>query len=138
MLPENEPPQEFEQLEKFFIFCLVWSLGGTLVEEDRDKFSEFLRNLSGLILPSSSLYDNYFNIDNLTFVKWEDKVAAYEPPASKKFSAILVPTVDTMRYSWLIGQIMSLKKPAMFCGDSGAAKTVTVQSCFKDLDNEKY
>ena len=51
-------------LEKFFIFCLVWSLGGALVEADREKFSEFLRNTSGLILPSSSLYDNFFNIES--------------------------------------------------------------------------
>jgi hypothetical protein len=53
MLPEQDPPEEFEQLEFFFIFCLVWSLGGSLVEEDREKFSEFLRNTSQLILPSS-------------------------------------------------------------------------------------
>ena len=138
MLPENEPPQEFEQLEKFFIFCLTWSLGGALVEEDREKFSEFLRNLSGLILPQSSLYENFFNIENLSFESWDKKVTAYEPPANKKFGSILVPTVDTVRYAWLLNQIMSLKKPGMFCGDSGTAKTVTVESCFKNLDSDKF
>jgi len=138
MLPENEPPCEYDQLEKFFLFCLIWSLGGCLVQEDRDKFSEFLRNLSGLMLPATSLYDNFFNIENLSYLKWEEKVTAYEPPANKKFASIMVPTVDTVRYSWLLSQIMNLKKPAMFCGDSGAAKTVTVQSCFKDLDATKY
>jgi hypothetical protein len=79
-----------------------------LVSEDREKFSEFLRNLSGLILPSSSLYDNFYNIDAHSFLRWEEKVMAYEPPPSKKFAAILVPTVDTVRYSWLFSQIMAL------------------------------
>lgn len=101
MLPEEDPPEEVEQLEKFYIFCLIWSLGGALVSEDREKFSEFVRNLYGSILPGSSLYENFFNISNLTFVKWESKVDDYVPPVSKKFSEILVPTVDTVRYAWL-------------------------------------
>jgi len=60
------------------------------------------------------------------FVKWDDLVQKYEPPVNKKFSSILVPTVDTVKYAWLINQIIGLKKPAMFCGESGTAKTVTV------------
>jgi dynein heavy chain len=107
-----------------------------LVEADREKFSEFLRNTSQLILPSSSLYDNFFNIDNLKFMRWEEKVPAYEAPHDRKFSSILVPTVDTVRYAWLMGQVMSLKKPAMYCGDSGTAKTVTVNSGFRTMEEK--
>lgn len=33
---------------------------------------------------------------------------------------------------------MILKKPAMFVGDSGTAKTVTIFSHFKSLPMEKY
>jgi dynein heavy chain len=81
---------------------VIWSLGGALVAEDREKLSEFVRANSGLNLPSSSLYDNYFNLDSNSYVLWDRKVPAYEPPASKKFSQILVPTVDTYRYSFLL------------------------------------
>lgn len=62
------------------------------------------------------------------FQKWDDLVPSYEAPANKKFSSILVPTVDTVKYAWLVDRIMSLKKPVMFCGESGTAKTVTVNS----------
>merc|ERR1719272_1857621 len=31
-----------------------------------------------------------------------------------------------------------MKKPAMFCGESGTAKTVTCHSCFNSLDADKY
>lgn len=134
MLPDQDAPEDFDQLEFFFIFCIIWSLGGSLVEEDREKFSEFVRNTSQLILPSSSLYDNFYVIENNKFMRWEEKVPAFEMPHDRKFASILVPTVDTVRYSWLIGQIMALRKPALFCGDSGTAKTVTVNSCFKSLD----
>jgi len=113
-------------------------LGGCLVEEDREKFSEFLRNTSGLILPQNSLYENFYSIEKLNFFNWDKQVPNYTAPANKKFASILVPTVDTVRYAWLLKQIMDLKKPAMFCDDSGTAKTVTVQSCFRQLDIDKY
>ena len=63
---------------------------------------------------------------------------AYAQPTNKKFSSILVPTVDTLRYSWLLSKVMSLKKPALFVGDSGTAKTVTIFAHFKSLPMDKY
>ena len=121
------------------MFALTWSLGGALMEEEREKFSEFLKNLSQVVpLPPTSLYENYFNMENRNFENWDRKVPLYQPPPDRKFGSILVPTVDTVRYAWLLKQIMGLKKPAMFCGDSGTAKTVTVESAFRDFDVDKY
>ena len=57
-----------------------------MVSEDREKFSEFIRSSSGLILPSSTLYDNMYDVESMVFVPWERKVPDYVPPASKKFS----------------------------------------------------
>lgn len=74
----------------------------------------------------------------MSYVLWERKVPEYVQPVNKKFAQILVPTVDTQRYSWLLNQVMSLKRPAMFVGDSGTAKTVTIFSHFKSLPMEKY
>jgi dynein heavy chain len=31
---------------------------------------------------------------------------------------------------------MQTKKPVMFCGESGTAKTVTVQACFNDVNKD--
>lgn len=40
--PEANPPQDFVDLEKLYLFCLTWSFGGALSSEDRDKFNQFL------------------------------------------------------------------------------------------------
>ena len=54
-------------------------------------------------MPSTSLYDNFYQLSSVsTFQRWDDKVPSYVPPPTKKFSAILVPTVDTVRYAWLL------------------------------------
>lgn len=42
ILPEPDTPNlpvDFVDLEKPYIFCLVWSMGGALTSEDRDKFN---------------------------------------------------------------------------------------------------
>jgi dynein heavy chain len=136
--PDQNPNDEFDKMDKFYIFCIIWSLGGCLVVDDREKFNQFVVGLAQQVLPQNSLYDNYFDIGKMGFMKWDDLVPIYEAPADRKFGSILVPTVDTVKYAWLLNRIMLLKKPAMFCGDSGTAKTVTVQSQFKSLDSDKY
>jgi dynein heavy chain len=135
--PENNPPQDVVELEKLYLFCLVWSLGGALTSDDREKFNQFITSVAQSLLPPN-LYDNYYDEASLNLDLWEKKVPAYEPPADKKFSSILVPTVDTTRYSWLLNSLLMIKKPVMFCGDSGTAKTVTVFSAFRNLDPERY
>jgi len=85
------------------------------------------------------LYDEYFKIEKPnSFSKWDDLVPKYEAPANKKFASILVPTVDTVKYSWLTNQMIKIKKPSMFCGGSGTAKSVTCFNCFDSLDSDKY
>ena len=136
LLPEENPPQEFEQLEKIYIFCLIWSFGGNLVGEDRDKFDQFLKGSSNILPPSTSYYENIIEISSQSWVPWARKVEPYAAPDDGKFSKILVPTVDTMRYSWLLDKIMGIQRPALFVGASGTAKSVTIYSKLKKLDPE--
>ena len=58
-----------------------------------------------------------------------------EPEA--KFATILVPTVDTVRSSWLLDCFCGAGKPVLFVGDSGTAKTVTIAKYLADLDIQK-
>jgi dynein heavy chain len=137
LLPPENAPQEIEQLEKTYIFCLIWSFGGSLVNDDREKFDKFIRGCGNSLPPSSSFYDNITELSTQNWVPWERKVEKYIPPEDSKFSKILVPTVDTMRYSWLLDKIMGINKPCMYVGDSGTAKSVTIFHCLKQLDPEK-
>ncbi len=102
ILPEENPPQEVDQIENLFIFCIVWSIGGSLQIQERPKFDEFIRKIAGRILPNTSLFDNYFDPKTMNLFPWENVVETFSPPLDGKFSSILVPTIDTKRYSWLL------------------------------------
>jgi dynein heavy chain len=116
-------------------------MGGALVESDREIFSDYLWELYAGMRAPGTLYDNSFKLDKGQFDPWESLVPDYTPPKDGKFGSILVPTVDTVKYSWLQEQIINLKKPVLFAGESGTAKTATVKNCFNNLsdkDPDKY
>ena len=59
-------------------------------------------------------------------------------PEGARLAEIIVPTIDTTRYSWLLKACLNIKKPVMFCGDSGTAKTVTAKDSFNTMDTDTY
>jgi dynein heavy chain len=134
ILPEDPEaaPQEFNYLEKLFLFCLTWSTGGALVEKDREVFNAFLSTTAQTMLPHN-LYENVYDIKTQKLDLWSSRVKEYVPPADGTWAAILVPTMDTTRYAWLLTQVQLMKRPVCFCGDSGAAKTVTVAYAFQGM-----
>ena len=135
---DDEAIQDPDHLEFMFIFCLVWSLGSCSKPESREKFQEFVRKLSGRSLPTR-LYDNFYDFNgSKNWILWDKLVTDYIPPIDGKFSKILVPTVDTRRFSWLLGQMVANRWPAMFVGDSGTAKSVIIQSYLNSLPADNY
>lgn len=138
-------------IEGLYVFALVWSLGATIVEDDRSKFSEALKKLSELPLihtaapvlvgqlpgNDKSLYDYRFDQAELQWVSWNNYVPMYEHQPQRQFQDILVPTLDTVRHIWLLEKLVSYKKPVLFVGDVGTSKTVTIQHYLKLLPKDK-
>ncbi|KAL0234517.1 hypothetical protein PCE1_001553 [Barthelona sp. PCE] len=143
---------ESDVVESIFLFCLVWSIGALLEPDYRGQLDQHIKALSGrsLIkaaggrvsvgdLPHSdadTLFDFVFvfdplNVNECYWTHWNNKVSEYVPPKSGKFSEILVPNKETVCLSYLI-QTMSPNSPFLVIGDSGTAKTVTIQKFLMD------
>ena len=128
-------------LEAVFIFCLVWSVGAAVIQkpgvQDRDRFDNFVKRtaefmtyegegLTDTQLPKDSLYEYCFDLKRSKWYTWKSMVTALEVKDDAKFATILVPTVDTVRSAWLLDTFSAAGKPVLFVGDSGTAKTVTI------------
>eukprot|EP00397_Hematodinium_sp_SG-2012_P000029 GEMP01000029.1.p1 GENE.GEMP01000029.1~~GEMP01000029.1.p1 ORF type:complete len:4546 (+),score=1158.20 GEMP01000029.1:32-13639(+) len=125
-----------ESIENVFIFCLIWSLGSVLDEPGRAVFDESLKKLANKTFVKKSLFDSFLNVEDSQWVAWEEQVPVWEPPADITFNKILVPSVDTTRYAWLLKQFISKGKPTLFIGESGTAKSVTIQAGLENLPSE--
>ena len=79
-----------------------------------------------------------YDYNEKKWTSWEDKVGEYLPEEGQAFSKILVPTVDTERFSYLLKILTDIGEPVLFVGEPGTAKSVIVQNYLANLDPEAY
>ena len=140
---EMEDKKAYALIETSFLFAAVWSIGGSVDLEGRAKFDAFFRELTTgkndkYPIPAGrkiqnpfpekgSVYDYVFLVDddNCKWQNWMDRIDG-KPAFDKdeKFSSIIVPTVDTARYSYLLEILQTHNFPTLFCGPTGTGKSV--------------
>ena len=151
MLTEERNIVDPAVLEAAFLYAITWSLGGALIASGRQQFDKFLKKLSGLTvgsgdeaqagsLPGSlpTLHDFLFDFEQKRWRPWSSEVPEYEPPPDRKFSSIVVPTSDTVRSTWLLDSVVSVKAACLMVGESGTAKTTVVASYLLSRSPDKF
>ncbi|KAL8620603.1 hypothetical protein ACOMHN_017884 [Nucella lapillus] len=126
------------------LFAIPWSLGGCMDNDSRKKFDTFYRGvmagkfdefpvpkeLSKLEAPfpaENSTYDYYYEQKARgTWRHWNDLVRNTEIK-SKKIREMLVPTMDTARYTYLMDLCITHSRPLLFVGPTGTGKSAYVQ-----------
>jgi dynein heavy chain len=131
---------DFDQadMEGTFIFSLTFSIGAALWPEDQPIFDEFIKSLANIPMPTKSVYESFFDVESHGWENWEDHVPQYEQPSPFVFYQILVPTTDYVLYSDLLAHVMPTGKPMLYVGESGTAKTTTIQDYLAKLDDESF
>ena len=142
-----------EELEAYFLQALYWSVGAVLLEEGRVKFDIMCKRLSNLPtnpnpgavakageIPTEleTLYQYYYDPAQKTWVPWGNLVPEYTHDCTKRFTEILVPTIDTQRITWLLQLMLKISRPVVLVGETGTSKTATIANYLRSLDTEKY
>jgi dynein heavy chain, axonemal len=70
------------------------------------------------------LFDFFVNPDSyLNFLSWEARLQEFEFPKGAEYHDIMVPTIDTLKYTEILELLLEAKKPILVTGDSGVGKT---------------
>ena len=142
---EGEDPLTAEELKKLadivgslFLFSMVWSVGASCDKEGRLKFDKFMRETvalrcSKMVKPfmppdSESVYEWCFDQESLEWVHWMDTIPPFECNPDLPFSEIIVPTPDTVRYTFLLDAFIKSEKHVLCVGETGTGKTLNVTS----------
>jgi len=153
-------------IECIFMFSCVWSFGASIDNTGRDWFDQFFREvLSGPM--SLELKDKYHILDMVDgpsrpylcpfpsrgtvyeyrFIKegmgrwehWNDEIKdAPAIPKDMEFNEIIVPTIDTVRYTYLIKHLVTHEKSVLIVGPTGTGKSVYITDYLLKKIDEKY
>ena len=75
----------------------------------------------------------------LAWGMWSNLIDTAEIPPDAQFRDIIIPTVDTVRYTFLLDTTVKHEKPILFVGPTGTGKSVYVsQHLMCGLDKEKF
>ena len=55
-----------------------------------------------------------------------------------EFSSILIPTIDNTQIEYLLSHLTQSGHSVLLLGESGTAKTATINTFLKSLDNDKW
>ena len=125
-----------KRVDGAFLISLIWSLGCTSDDKGRAKFNDALRELlmaegapkvTASLPDKNTVYDWAWVTKEMKFKSWLEIVPQFTIPDKAQFQDILVPTLDTIRYGYILETQIRNDYPVLFCGDTGTGKSVMVK-----------
>ncbi|XP_065644391.1 dynein axonemal heavy chain 2 isoform X2 [Hydra vulgaris] len=128
-----------KMIELWFLFSLIWSVCGSVDEDSRKKIDNLLRDLDGQFPAKDTVYEYYVDPKQKCWTSWEDQLrSGWRIPPNIPFYKIMVPTVDSIRYNFLLNTLIKIKRPVLLTGPVGTGKTSVVQRILGSLDNNVW
>uniref|UniRef100_A0A669P441 Dynein axonemal heavy chain 12 n=1 Tax=Phasianus colchicus TaxID=9054 RepID=A0A669P441_PHACC len=145
-------------LQGSFAFATVWSIGGTCDSDSRIIFDTFLREtLAGKsetnpvpqvvgkwecpFEEKGLVYDYVYEMKGRgRWVHWNGFIKNIDYSGKNvKIQDIIVPTMDTVRYTYLMELFITHGKPLLLVGPTGTGKSVYIKDkLMNNLDEERY
>ena len=125
-----------ELFKRWFLFSLVWSVGGNLADASKEIFSELVREKLASIIRfpnAGTVYDYCVDIESKEFRAWEEITPQFVYDKNQPYSSILVPTKDTVRFSYLTEAFTAVNRGTLLVGESGTGKSVIMIDCLNNL-----
>ncbi|KAI9348792.1 dynein heavy chain and region D6 of dynein motor-domain-containing protein [Zopfochytrium polystomum] len=123
-----------------FVFCYVWSLGGNLADGYQDSFDSFVREsldanpIPDVHLPSTgNVFSFFVDFKNRGFTSWDEMVPQFEYSSETPYFKMIVPTPETVKYSYLLEALLTNGFRTLFSGNTGVGKSVIVQDLLSKI-----
>ena len=140
-LSKHRLDQLAKTIEPMFLFAFTWSLGCTGDLNGREKFDKWFRGhmqekgvqmpfpdegmVYDYVLDTYSTQDGKANPDP-QWVNWLDTRPEFEMPKGAEFQDMIIPTKDSICYTYLFDILANNQKMCLHTGVSGTGKTVNI------------
>lgn len=140
-----------------FTMALTWSFGAIIMPDSQPKFSAFVKELQktasdpqlalsisdvgkeAIIPEDCSIFEVNFDFEKRQWGLWTKGLEAYKLPQEIQFHEVYIPTVESIRSTLVLQQILLHNFAVLFIGKTGTGKTMTVKRLMlNDLDPGKF
>uniref|UniRef100_A0A2K5ICV1 Dynein axonemal heavy chain 2 n=1 Tax=Colobus angolensis palliatus TaxID=336983 RepID=A0A2K5ICV1_COLAP len=126
-------------VEMTFVFSMIWSVCASVDEEGRKKIDSYLREIEGSFPNKDTVYEYFVDPKMRSWTSFEDKLPkSWRYPPNAPFYKITVPTVDTVRYNYLVSTLVANQNPVLLVGPVGTGKTSIAQSVLQSLPSSQW
>mgnify|MGYP000921047633 FL=1 len=153
MLQAKDRTEIFAQ----FTMALIWSFGALISFDNMPKYSEFVKQLQKqvsnpeldsavndvgkevLIPEDCSIYEVVFDSEKRQWNLWTRGHESFTLPANIQFHEVYIPTIESIRNTSVLQQILLHNFAVLFIGRTGTGKTMTVKRLMlNELDPGKF
>eukprot|EP00842_Homolaphlyctis_polyrhiza_P003881 jgi/Hompol1/4494/HPOL_003652-RA len=153
----DEHPMTEQRIQSRFIFCMVWTVGGSIDTASQVKFDRMLRQHTHKMEPGlklalpidGTMYDYLYLAEPLkqddnnaaqfsgmgdekpktdVWIPWLETIETIHLPADADFNDIIIPTKDTARYNYLMDLMIVHDIPMLLVGPTGTGKSKYISS----------
>ena len=75
---------------------------------------------------SGSIYDFYFDYENDEWKSWDNLLTYPKIDQRAEYTDIIIPTIDSVRYCYILKQLLAQRKHVITTGPTGTGKTVNM------------
>lgn len=115
-----------------------WGIGGSVDHNSQPKFENALAtDFSANDIPSGSIFDYklvHQEDDISKFELWSNSKGSFEFNQEMSYFDMVVPTKDTVRFSWFTERAVLNKFPIFITGVTGVGKSIIIQSTLERLE----
>ncbi|XP_056004113.1 dynein axonemal heavy chain 6-like isoform X1 [Ostrea edulis] len=121
-----------------FVFCYLWCIGGNITDNYWDAFDTYVRqqfeeNGDAKLPNAGDLWSCYMDFETRRMDLWEKIVPAFKYDKEVPFFEMLVPTVDTVRFGYLLEKFLSVKRSVLYTGETGVGKSVVARGLLNGI-----
>lgn len=95
------------------------------------------KKFNNIEFPSESIINCTINFENLCFDPLTNKVPQYIYDKGVSFWEIIVPTVETVKYEFILGMLLEKQRNVYLTGNSGTGKSSLAVKCLSLFSQKK-
>ncbi|RNF08530.1 dynein, axonemal, heavy polypeptide 1 [Trypanosoma rangeli] len=127
------PTNDETLFDMYFLMSFVWSVGGNLSDDSRERFNRFVKKQFVALLPDKmsmddnlSVYDYVVHKPSMQFVTWRHLVPSFFFSADLPYFELIVPTVETVSITTFLGVLAASSRHVLLNGITGTGKSLSM------------